>query len=267
MAHLKLLLLLCVGITVSTGVDLHKRIYGGQKCPDTERQYHVKLKATSATHESLCGGSLIHERWILTAAHCWKNEPGWDMYATLGVHPHPSWIKLLFQRSSDKKKKVKITSGSFFVGINTIDDIMLLEIPSQPGRKTVALPDCANPPNIDKIQMAGYGLFEKDPNTGELMETEPSKLQCVEMDVASCEDIRHKKCYDNVPYDNRMCYKKSNMRTCPGDSGGGVIYDNKIYGVHIGSSSCGCTRLSVSVKVCPYMKWIKEKINPRSNGK
>lgn len=65
------------GITVSTGVDLHKRIYGGQKCPDTERQYHVKLKATSATHESLCGGSLIHERWILTAAHCWENEPGW----------------------------------------------------------------------------------------------------------------------------------------------------------------------------------------------
>lgn len=70
------------------------------------------------------------------------------MYATLGVHPHPSWIKLLFQRSSDKKKEVKITSGSFFVGINTIDDIMLLEIPSQPGRKTVALPDCANPPNM-----------------------------------------------------------------------------------------------------------------------
>lgn len=68
------------------------------------------------------------------------------MYATLGVHP--SWIKLLFQRSSDKKKKVEITGGSFFVDINTIDDIMLLEIPSQPGRKTVALPDCANPPNM-----------------------------------------------------------------------------------------------------------------------
>lgn len=70
------------------------------------------------------------------------------MYATLGVHPHPSWIKLLFQRSSDKKKKVEITGGSFFVDINTIDDIMLLEIPSQPGRKTVALPDCANPPKM-----------------------------------------------------------------------------------------------------------------------
>ncbi|XP_005953732.1 serine protease 27, partial [Haplochromis burtoni] len=145
MANLMLLLLiLWVGITVSTGVDLHKRVYGGQKCPDTERRYHVKLMATNGTHETFCGGSLIHERWILTAAHCWKNETGWDMYAILGIHPSPWWTKLLpFLK---KQKNVKVTSGPVFVGTNTIDDIMLLEIPPQPGRITVALPNCANPP-------------------------------------------------------------------------------------------------------------------------
>lgn len=126
-----------------------------------------------------------------------------------------------------------------------------------------------------------------------VVKSKPSKLQCAEMDVASCEDIRHNECYDNVPYDNRMCYKKSDIRTCrvswhycyhyciftvqtaiilkqthnklhfclsQGDSGGGVIYDNKIYGVHKGSSRCGCTRLSVSVKVCAYIEWINDEM-------
>lgn len=68
------------------------------------------------------------------------------MYAILGIHPSPWWTKLLpFLK---KQKNVKVTSGPVFVGTNTIDDIMLLEIPPQPGRITVALPNCTNPPKM-----------------------------------------------------------------------------------------------------------------------
>lgn len=51
-----------------------------------------------------------------------------------------------------------------------------------------------------------------------------------------------------------------------GDSGGGVIYKDRIYGVISGSKDPCFGGLAVTVNVCPYMDWINQKI-AQSNGK
>eukprot|EP00066_Takifugu_rubripes_P030741 XP_011620007.1 PREDICTED: anionic trypsin-like [Takifugu rubripes] len=236
-----LLFVLAFGLTVTTEVDLHKRIIAGRNCTDEERPYHVKFQYASGCNR--CGASLISDRWILTAAHCWNNSI--PMRAILSPHPGPGQEARFFQ------------SPYFLYNGSEQHDIMLLKLEQTTTTPFIRLPDCEKrriQPG-DKVQTAGYGFDQVDCNMKKIP-SEPQVLQCADFTVEYNRPFKDEK--------NNLTTEVFRVNTDQadigkGDSGGGVVFNNAIYGVIIaGGNATAHAVKALFADVCHYIDSIKE---------
>ncbi|XP_032413746.1 kallikrein 1-related peptidase b11-like [Xiphophorus hellerii] len=258
MALLKVLLLLGLGVAVSS-VSLQKRIIGGEKCRDDERRYHVKIYGHNKTQDYICGGSLISHRWVLTAAHCWESDPGWVIEAHVGVHP-----------KSAPKQIYTITHHEIYRDSNgRKHDIMLLKLPRLTIIQPVRLAACPDTLLLGtKVQIAGFGgsklgLF------GKRIHHHSDDLQCAEIEIDKHEKMEKLMAnHEFFEYSFQEWYsvRSSKKDSSKGDSGGGVVFKNRLYGVCVFTSSYKYADNGPAgvMDVCGYKKWIDDTINPKS---
>ncbi|KAK2499590.1 hypothetical protein MC885_012444 [Smutsia gigantea] len=250
---LPLLILLLSLVLGSAGQEAQgdksgEKIINGVPCPRGSQPWQVALLSGNQLH---CGGVLLSQWWVLTAAHC--------MMSKYNVHMGSDSL------SDGTGQNIRATKSFRHPGYSPkthVNDIMLVKL-SRPARlsssvKKVNLPARCEPPGTT-CTVSGWGT------TTSPTVTLPSELMCTEVRLISSQDCR--KVYNDLLGSSMLCagIPNSNTNACNGDSGGPLICRGTLQGlVSWGTFPCGKPNdPGVYTQVCKYVDWINQTM--RSN--
>ncbi|XP_069835937.1 trypsin-like [Dendropsophus ebraccatus] len=245
--NMKCLLLLSVlGLAAAFPYNDDDKIVGGYTCAVNSVPYQVSLNA--GYH--FCGGSLINDQWVVSAAHCYMSR----IEVRLGEHD----IEVL-EGTEQFISSEKIIRHPKYNSYLLDHDIMLIKL-SQPIALNSRIQSISLPTHCDvagtQCLISGWG------NTLSSGVNYPDLLQCLDAPILSDEDC--KASYPGRITENMICvgYLEGGKDSCQGDSGGPVVCNGELQGVV--SWGIGCARQGypgVYTKVCNYVSWIEETIN------
>ncbi|XP_014480349.1 PREDICTED: trypsin-1-like [Dinoponera quadriceps] len=228
------------------------RIVGGQTTSVNEFPWIARL---SYLNKFYCGGTLINDRYVLTAAHCVKGFMWFMIKVTFGEHDRCT------EKGPETRYVVRIMTGDFsFLNFN--NDIALLRlnerVPLGDTIRPICLPLMLNNEYVGtNAIVSGWGTLQENGKPSCL-------LQEVEVPVMSLQACRNTSYSPRMISDNMLCagYREGKKDSCQGDSGGPLIAereDKKYELIGIVSWGDGCARKNkpgVYTRVTRYMDWI-----------
>ncbi|XP_067253518.1 complement factor D-like isoform X1 [Chanodichthys erythropterus] len=224
-------------------------IVNGKEAKRHSRPYMVSLQKSG---KHFCGGFLISDQFVLTAAHCWKRYD--NLMVVVGAHD------LRDSKSSDHIRVKSYIPHPNYRPTNKPHhhdaDIMLLKLKKNVKLNNkvgvIPLPKKGEDVKADTAcSVAGWGMLTDGLKSNVLMEAKVSII-------------------DNTECRNRWgaLYSVSQMicvygrgGTCKGDSGGPLVCGNTAVGITSFGSRRHCNspeHPNVYTKISQYIQWIQK---------
>jgi len=209
----------------ATPAKIESRIVGGTSTSVSTAPYIVQLRRGS----NLCGGSLLTDRWVITAAHCVKGHSASDFTVRAGTST--------LDGSDGITRSVESihVAPKFTTNKMNMDAALLKLNETLTGTNIGTISMATSRPKAGaNVRIAGWGI------TRESGTTASQTLEAAQVRV-----VRQKKCRLN--YRGRatitkfmICARAAGKDACSGDSGGPVTRNNVLVGIV--SFGYGCAR-------------------------
>ncbi|KAH8418319.1 hypothetical protein KR222_011120 [Zaprionus bogoriensis] len=222
------------------------RIVNGEATTIEQHPYQVSIQTIKGSH--FCGGSIISEDIVVTAAHCMQS------YAASKIQ-----VRLGSTLRNQGGEVVSVKSFKFHEGYNSelmVNDVAVIKL-SSPVRQSstiryVELAD-ATPASGTPAVVTGWGttcfLLCSSPNS--LLEVEVGILQ--QQDCASSTYA-----YGDKIQSTMVCGYGEKKDACQGDSGGPLVANGKLVGIVSWGNGCAWSNYpGVYADVASLKSWIE----------
>ncbi|XP_063230462.1 plasminogen [Bacillus rossius redtenbacheri] len=240
------------------------RIVGGEATNPGEFPWLVSITRRGG---HFCGGTLLHKRWVMTAAHCMCSGPvhlpAEHIRVTVGEHDLTS----AEEPAAHEVRVSRLLLHPDYKCARFANDIALLELSSEVTWSEAVWPACLptgfSSYSNTEATAAGWGWLQESSSKGGRADVlQKVKLQVVPNE--ECRDWYRSQGKKIKISDSQMCagYESGGRDSCWADSGGPLMIGegDQTMVVGIVSTGIGCARPRLPglyTRISEYMVWIE----------
>uniref|UniRef100_A0A8C6S0G5 Transmembrane protease serine n=1 Tax=Nannospalax galili TaxID=1026970 RepID=A0A8C6S0G5_NANGA len=232
----------------------YDRVKGGSTAQKGEWPWQASLRVNGRHH---CGASLISERFLVTAAHCFqKTDNLQNLTISFGTKVTPPYMQHNIQQVIIHEDYIKGEHHDDIAVILLTENVLFKNDVHR-----VCLPETTQifPPG-EGVVVTGWGALS---HSGE----SPLLLQKASVKIIDTNICNAKEAYNGRILDTMLCagYMEGNIDACQGDSGGPLVHPNSqgiwyLVGIVSWGHECGkINKPGVYTRVTAYRNWIASK--------